>query len=58
MLTFELNLGPLRIYFNLGDTPSNEPPPVEYVPAAQVERADPYVSDRAPIEDRRAGFRA
>lgn len=58
MLTFELNLGPLRLYFSLGDAPSE--PATEYVPAAQVERADTYVPEPRgePIEDRRIGFRA
>lgn len=58
MLTFELTLGPLRLYFSLGDAPSE--PATEYVPAAQVERADQPLTELGPdqYEGRRIGFRA
>ena len=57
MLTFELTLGPLRIYFNLGDAPTNDA--VEYVPAAQVERADQPLTELGPDQyGGHIGFRA
>lgn len=58
MLTFELTLGPLRIHFSMGD-PTAEPER-EYVPAAQVERADVTLTDPVPTGEPadRIGFRA
>ncbi len=57
-MTFELRLGPLWLHFSMGD-PQDTEPEREYVPAAQVERADQPLTELGPDQyEGRIGFRA